>query len=541
MNKKKKLRLKKIRLHPISTYLILMIITIILSWILSIFDFQTTYSTVSGIDLSIVQNTVRVESLLNFDGLKFIISNATKNFISFAPLSMFLLMAIAMSIMDSSGCLDFWNKKVFSKINSKIITFFIIFIATISTIINDIGYVVLIPLAASIYEKKGRNPMSGIMAAFCGVAFGAGTSIFVGSSEVALIPYTTSASRIIDEKFHVSLLSNLFIMILSTIVLSIVGTVIVEKIIVPHFGKAKEKKEIETEKKDNLIEEVEVIGEEDNYASSKEEERLQEEYLERRGFKYSLISGIIMVVVFIYSVIPNLPLSGLLLDMNEKTYLKQIFGDNSYFQDGFTFMMSLLFIIIGLFYGFGSKKFKNDKDVFKLSHDSLKDFGGVIILIFLASQFIAIFKKTNIGVILTGIVANVIDSLTFSGVPLLIISILLIAFANIFLTTASGKWEILAPVIVPPLMQSNISPQFLQFVLRAGDSMTKGVTPLSAFFVIFLAYMNIYNQEEEPIGIFKSIKLLMPYFIIISITWLLILIGWYIIGLPIGPNVYPTV
>ncbi|MBR3660414.1 MAG: AbgT family transporter [Bacilli bacterium] len=529
MNKKKKIRLKKLKLHPITTYLILIALTIIASGILSILNFQTTYSTVSSVDLSILQNTVKVENLFSFAGFKYIISNATKNFISFAPLSMFLLMAIAMALMDASGSMDYINKKIFSKIDNKIMTFIIIFIATISTIINDIGYVVLIPLAATIYEKKGRNPLSGIMAAFCGVAFGAGTSIFVGSSEVSLIPYTTSAARIIDETFHVSLLSNLFIMIVSTIVLSIVGTVIIEKIVVPYFGKTKLLKE---DTDDNDIEVIDV---------DLEEERLNQEYLERRGFKYSLIATIIVVVIFIYSVIPNLPLSGLLLDMTEKTYLKQIFGDNSYFQDGFTFMMSLVFIISGLFYGIGSKKFKNDKDVFNLSHDSLKDFGGVIILIFLASQFIAIFKKTNIGVVLTGIVANVIDSLTFSGVPLLIISIILIAFATLFLTTAGGKWEILAPVIVPPLMQSNISPQFLQFVLRAADSMTKGITPLSAFFVIFLAYMNMYNKEEEPIGIFKAIKLVMPYFIIISITWLLLLIGWYIIGLPIGPGVYPTV
>ena len=157
MNKKKKRRLKKIKLHPISTYLILIALTIILSGILSLFDFQTTYSTVSSIDLSIVQNTVRVENLFSFTGLKYIISNATRNFISFVPLSMFLLMAIAMSLMDSSGCMDYLNKKIFSKINNKVMTFLIIFIATISTMINDIGYVVLIPLAASIYEKKGRN------------------------------------------------------------------------------------------------------------------------------------------------------------------------------------------------------------------------------------------------------------------------------------------------------------------------------------------------------------------------------------------------
>ena len=531
-NKKKKLRLKKAKLHPISLYLILIVATILVSWLLSILGFQTTYSTISPIDLSIVQNTVSVENLLNFEGIKYIISNATKSFISFAPLSMFLMISIGIAFLESSGCMDYLNKKVFSKINNKVITFLIIFIGTISTIINDIGYIILIPISASIYEKKGRNPLSGVIAAFCGVVFGAGTTIFIGSSEVSLIPYTTSAARIIDETYHISLLSNLFIMIVSTIILSIVGTVIVEKIVVPYFGKIKE-----NNKKD-LIEsnDVEVID------LTSEEERLNTEYLEKRGRKYGFIAFLVMITIFIYSVIPNLPLSGLLLDMNEKTYLKQIFGDNSYFQDGFTYMMALLFIVTGLFYGIGAKKYKSDRDVFLLCHDNLRDLGGVIILIFLASQFISIFKKTNIGTILTGIVANVIDSLTFSGIPLLLISILLIAFASLFVTTAGGKWEILAPVIVPPLMQSNISPQFLQFVLRASDSMTKGITPLSAFFVIFLAYMNIYNRDNDnPIGIFKAIKYIMPYFIIISVTWLLILIGWYIIGLPIGPGVYPIV
>lgn len=531
MNRKKKLKLKKVKLHPVTVYIILIVLTVILSGILSSFNFQTTYSTISATDLSIIQNTVSVENLFNYDGFKYIISNAAKNFMSFAPLSMFLLMSISISILISSGFLDCISKKIFSNIDNKKITFLIIFLATISTIINDIGYLILIPIAASIYESKGRNPMAGIIAAFCGVAFGTGTTIFVGSAEVSLIPYTTSAARLVDSAYHVSLLSNLFIMIVSTIILSIVGTIIVEKIIVPKYGKLKEKKELE------IAEEVEIID-----VTEQEQDKLSREYKENRGFKFAIISFIIMMAVFIYSVIPDLPLSGMLLDMNENTYLKQIFGDNSYFQDGFTYMMSLLFIVVGLAYGIGSKKFKNDRDVFEGSHDNLKNFSGVIILIFFASQFIAIFKKTNIGTILTGIVANVIDSISFSGIPLLIISVLLIAVANLFLTTAQAKWIILAPVIVPPLMQSNLSPQFLQFVLRAADSMTKGITPLSAFFVIFVAYMNIYNKDKEnPIGIFKAIKIIMPYCIIIGFTWLLLLIGWYIIGLPIGPNVYPTV
>ena len=46
----------------------------------------------------------------------------------------------------------------------------------------------------------------------------------------------------------------------------------------------------------------------------------------------------------------------------KSTYLEQVFGDSSYFQDGFTFLVSIVFFIIGLVYGIGSHRFKNDKD-----------------------------------------------------------------------------------------------------------------------------------------------------------------------------------
>ena len=91
-------------------------------------------------------------------------------------------------------------------------------------------------------------------------------------------------------------------------------------------------------------------------------------------------------------------------------------------------------------------------------------------------------------------------------------------------------------------MQANISPQFAQIVMRAADSMTKGFTPLLASFVIYIGYLNIYNlNKERPITIKQSLKLITPYFLLISAVWIVLIIGWYIIGLPIGPGVYPTI
>ena len=163
-------------------------------------------------------------------------------------------------------------------------------------------------------------------------------------------------------------------------------------------------------------------------------------------------------------------------------------------------------------------------------------------LIFVASQFIALFRKSNIGTIVTAWLANSLEYLNITGIPLILVSMILIALANFFLTSPANKWLIFSPVMVPMFMQSIISPEFAQVVMRAGDSMTKGFTPLLASFVIYLGYLNIYNlQKDKPYTIRQSLKMITPYFLLISLTWILLVIGWYIIGLPIGPGVNPTI
>ena len=227
--------------------------------------------------------------------------------------------------------------------------------------------------------------------------------------------------------------------------------------------------------------------------------------------------------------------------MKEKTYLNQLFGENSYFQDGFTYLVSLLFILAGIAYGIGSKSIKNDKEIIENASKKFSNFGSILILIFVVSQFIAVFRKSNIGVIFTSWLVSLLEHLSLSGIPLIIVTLIFIAISNLLLTSSANKWMIFSPVVVTTFMQSNISPQFAQVVMRAGDSMTRGFTPLLASFVIYIGYLNIYNlHKEKPYTIKKSLQMITPYFLLISITWILIVVGWYIIGLPIGPGVYPT-
>lgn len=531
MKEKRKLKLKKFYFHPITMFIVLSLIIVLCSAILSKFEMQATYNVINTNTNELESKIVAVENLLSFDGMKFIISNAATNFISFAPLGMLLISLIGLGIAEATGFIEAFSKKYLRKLNNTQLTLIIIFIATISSLINEIGYAILIPLVAMMYASIGRNPLTGIVTAFCGVAFGYGVSIFVGSIEVSLMGTTSAAAALIDANNHISLTSNLIFIIVASIVLTIVGTIIIEKIISPRLGKYKEKEDI------SKTEELRIIDLEEE-----QQHKIERERREKKGLRYALITFLVVVVIFIYMVIPGLPNSGLLLDMKETTYLNQVFGPNSYFQDGFTYMMSLLFLFMGIAYGIGAKSVKNDRDMLEKAGNYFSKIGNIIILIFVVSQFVAIFKKTNIATIITAWLANLIEYLDFSGIPLIILVLVLIAISNLFLTTPSAKWTIFAPIVVPMFMQSNISAQFAQVVMRAADSMTNGITPLLGCFVIYVGYLNIYNfNKNKPMTITRSIKLVTPYCAIICATWLLLVVGWYIIGLPIGPGVYPTI
>ena len=219
MTEKRKLKLKKFYFHPITVFLCLTLLTIVASGILSALEMQATYNIVNPNTNELEPTLVAVENLLSFDGMKFLIGNATTNFISFAPLGTLLLALIGITIAEATGLIETLTKRYFSKMPKEIFTFLIIFIATISSLINEVGYAILIPLAALIYFMNGRNPLLGIITAFCGVSFGYGVTIFVGSMEISLMDYTKTASWLIDEGMHISLTSNLFFIIATSILI----------------------------------------------------------------------------------------------------------------------------------------------------------------------------------------------------------------------------------------------------------------------------------------------------------------------------------
>ena len=528
---KKKRKLKKWKLHPVTTYIILIFGEILLSFILNKLNISATYSSVNQSN-ELIQEIVTVNNMLSYDGVKFIFGNAAVNFLSSNVLATLIITLLGLGIAEASGLIQVFLKRKLVNWNPKLITFIIFFLAIASSLVNEVGYVILIPLGALLFLFNGRNPLAGVAAAFAGVAFGYTISFFVSALDISLIPYTTSAARLIDDTFYVRMTSNLFILIISSLILSIVGTFITEKFIVKKFGRYVSKT------RDELGETREIEYLDLQY---EEQKKIKEDALVKRGLKYALIAGIIIILIFIYMLIPGLPLSGMLLDQSEVAYVDKLYGENSFFINGFTIMTALFFMITGIFYAIGSKSIKNDKELFTKLGEKISSIGIVIVMLFFASQFIAIFNESNIGLVLVANLTNLIKVIPLSGALLIVMALIIIALANFLLPDSITKWYLMAPVLVPTMMQINMSPEFAQFVFRAGESITMGITPFLAYFVVYIGYLNVYNKDKSEVyGIGKGMKIMLPYVIGFAIVWVILLLIWYIIGLPLGPGVYPV-
>ena len=168
----------------------------------------------------------------------------------------------------------------------------------------------------------------------------------------------------------------------------------------------------------------------------------------------------------------------------------------------------------------------------------LKEISSILVLIFFAAQFCLIFKETNIGVFIVASLTEILSNLELSGILLIIVCFILTIIGSIFVPALGTKWAIMAPIMVPMFMQNSLTPEFAQAVFRGASSATLGITPLFTYFVILIGFLEIYNKRKnDTVTITDAMSLMVPYTIAYSILWLLIILAFYVIGLPIGPGV----
>lgn len=477
--------------HPVTLFAILALLVLVVSALVSATGITVENPGESG-------EMITVTNLLNGEGIAYIFTSMVDNFINFAPLGVVLATMLGIGLAERSGLISACLRGFVLAIPKSFLTAGLVFAGVMSSVATDAGYVVLPPLGAVIFAALGRHPLAGLAAAFAGVSAGFSANLLLSSLEPLLGNMTIDAAAIIDPNYAegMNITMNYYFIIVSVFLLTAVGAFVTEKIVEPRLG----------EYKGDYTENLSGLSK-----------------IEKKGLIYAAVSLLLTLAATSFLIIPEgAPLRG---------------EDGAIIQS--PFMSSLVVVIIftffvpGLVYGVVTKNITSDKDVANQLSDTMASMGMFIVLSFTAGQFIAYFNESNLGMIIGVKGAEFLQSVNLSGIPLIILFIVIAGFINIFIGSATAKWAMMAPVFVPIMMQLGYSPELTQMAYRIADSTTNIISPLMTYFAIIIAFAQKYDKK---MGIGTLISTMFPYAVFFFIAWTLMLIVWMMLGIDLGPG-----
>ncbi len=475
--------------HPAILFLLLCGVVLVVSYIASSMGFSAIHP--------IKKETIVSVNLLSVKGIHFILTDLVKNFTNFAPLGTVLVAMLGFSLAEKSGLLSTLIRLVVQKAPPILIVPAVFLAGILSHTAGDIGYVLLIPLAAMTFHSLGMHPLAGLAAAFAGVSGGFAANFILSTADPLLGGISQEAARIIDPAFIVTPVANWYFMATSSVLIIALGTLIATKITIPFLG---------TYKGD--VAPAKIV-------------KLKES--EKRGLLYA---GLVCLAFFVLILAGTLPEHGFLKEEGTGDFF------HSPLLKGVVVVIFLVGSLTGLAFGFATKTFKKTSDVITAMQEVIATLSPYIVLVFFAAQFIALFNASNIGIILAVHGSEILKELGLGPIPLMIGFILLTVFLDLVIGSASAKWALMAPIFVPMFMLLGYSPALSQASYRIGDSVVNIVSPLMPYFPLIITFANKYEPKAK-VG--TIIALMLPYSICFLIFWSLMLFVWMTMNWDLGP------
>ncbi|WP_337162908.1 AbgT family transporter [Vibrio fluvialis] len=489
--------------HPITLFALFCLAILLASGIAGYFDMSVMDPRPEGASGRAADGMIHVVSLLNAEGLQLIVTNLVKNFVGFAPLGTVLVAMLGVAIAEYSGLLSAAMRGLVMGASQRMVTITVVFAGIISNTASELGYVVLIPLAAMLFHSLGRHPLAGLAAAFAGVSGGYSANLLIGTVDPLLSGITETAAQMIDPTYTVGPEVNWYFMFVSTFFIAAMGAFVTEKIVEPKLGEYKDEEASEDLSKDKMGSLT---------------------ALEKKALKWAGVAVLVVSALLAWTVVPA---DGILRSADG-----QIAG--SPFLKSIVAFIFVFFAIPGLVYGKIVGTMKTDRDVIDAMAKSMSSMGMYIVLVFFAAQFVAFFKWTNFGQVFAVAGAEFLQNIGLTGPMLFFAFILMCGFINLMIGSASAQWAVTAPIFVPMLMLVGYAPEVIQAAYRIGDSTTNIITPMMSYFGLILAVATRYMKN---LGIGTLIATMLPYSVVFIVGWSLLFYVWvFVFGLPVGPG-----
>lgn len=485
--------------HPSLLFIWLSIIVIALSWLLASFNIQAVHP--------VTNETQQVLNLANSEGLQKILGKAVTNFTGFAPVGVVIVIMLGVGVAEHSGLMGCVLKRLVKHTSYNLLAYVVAFAGVMSSIGADVGYVVLIPIAALIYQSFNRPPLAGIAVAFAGVSAGFSANLLIGPVDVMLAGISTEAAKLVDASTTVEASDNYYFIIVSTVLISFLCGWLSNNVVEPRL------------KKNSELNPTSLPENEFTNHSFTDDELVNKDKPETLK-PVAWFTLVFIITLLAMTLLPN----GALASQTTGTspFLKNLVP-----------IIALYFALAGYIFGKTNDRYKSASQAISGMEKSIETMAYYLVLMFFAAQFVSYFAWSNIGIVVAINSASWLGSLELPATILVLGMVLLAASINLFIGSASAKWALLAPVFVPMLMLLNIPPEQTQMAYRVGDSATNIITPLMPYFGIVLAYAQRYQQQ---LGLGNIVAMMLPYSVTLLVVWGGLISLWISLDLPLGPS-----
>lgn len=482
---KSKLRLP----HPATMFFLMTLAVIFLSWIFEIYGMS--------VRLPQTGEEIRVQSLLSPEGMRWMLRNAVTNFTGFAPLGLVIVAMFGIGVAQHSGFIDACIRIGIRRNRNPLrIVLLVVLAGLLSNVVGDAGYIILLPIAATLFHSVGLHPVAGIITAYVSVSCGYSANVMLTTLDPMLASWTQEAADSMNVAAgNTGPLSNFYFFFVSTFLLAFIIYQITRKSLLPMLG---------------------TYDGEVKFGGYKQLSRK-----ERRALLSAVVVGLLYAAVVFMATFSSWGI------------LRSVSGGlaRSPLIEGSLFLLSFGIGLMGMTYGFTSGRYRTDGDVIEGLAQPMKLLGTYFVIAFFAAQMFAYFDYSHLNKCIAIISADVLSSIQIGRLWILILFIFFIALVNLIMVSATAKWTFMSFIFVPVFSEMGLSPDMVQCAYRIGDSATNAIAPFMFYLPLILTYMQQYDAQSTYGSL---LKYTWRYSLAILLAWTLLLVLWYVCRLPLG-------
>ncbi|MFZ4574978.1 MAG: AbgT family transporter [Phycisphaerales bacterium] len=456
---------------------------------------------------------LKPKSLLNSEGLYWMLSSMVRNFTGLPALGLIFVAMLGIGVAEKFGLFSALMRWLALNTPARFLTPMIVLIGANSSVASDAGYIILPPLAAALYLAVGRSPVAGLAAAFAGVAGGFGAGVFPTAGDGFLAGVATQAAHIIDPEYHaVDATHNLYFKALSSVVVMCGGWFVTDRIVEPRL------------RRESLAaaDESSVIAD------------LSLKPLEKRALLCAGLVGVLVLGAFAFAVLtPGAPLYG----QGQPTLANGSAAPGERAGDRWSQVIVpvilLTFLLPGMTFGIITGALRKQADLIDAIYHGIRSIVPVLAIAFFLGQFVNYFQYTGLDRMLAYSGGALLVEAELPVPLLIVLFVILVVLGDFAMSGMLSKFGVLAPIFIPMFMMVGISPELTTAAYRIGDSVVNVVTPLNSYLLIILVALQKYRKQA---GLGSLISLMLPYSVVFGVLWTGFLLLWYASGFPLGTD-----